>query len=240
MPYRKEKFENGDVVHVITKGIGDNLLFKDIDDYYRGIFSIYELNNLKPTEIRIRRRIRDQFKRENCGDPISAVFGDNRDRMVDLLCFCFMPNHIHLLVKQIKDDGITKFMQKIGAGYAGYFNRKHKRKGHLFQDTFNAVPIKTDEQLKIVVAYIHTNNLSLVYPNWKKIKIENFEEVLNILKKYKWSSHLDYLGIKNFTSVTQRDFILNLFDNAKNYQEFIKGYIGWKGDPEKYRELFLE
>jgi len=237
MPYRKEKFENGDIVHVILRGIDGNIIFRDKDDYFRGIFSIYELNNLKPTEVRVRRRIRIQFKKtNNCGGRTSATFADKRERMVDILCFCFMPNHIHLLLKQVKDNGITEFMRKIGTGYGGYINRKYKRQGHVFQSSFNAVKITTDEQLRIVVAYIHTNSLSLNYPKWKEIGIENPQEALDFLKESKeskWSSHLDYMGIKNFPSVTQREFILDLFGNLKKYQEFIEDYIFWKGNPKE-------
>lgn len=244
MPYRKEKFENGDIVHITLRGIDGKLIFRDISDYFRGIFSIYEFNNSKQVSIKERRKIINRFKRI-ARDPVSGkieglVLEDSRDRLVDILCFSFMPNHIHLLVRQIKDDGITKFMQKIGVGYAGYFNRKYKRKGHLFQDTFNAVHIKTEEQLRIVVVYIHTNSLSLIYPEWKKIRIKDQEKTLNNLREYKWSSHLDYIGIKNFPSVTQRDFILDLFGGVTNYQEFIKDYVSWKGDPEEYFKLFLE
>lgn len=237
MPYRKEKFENGDVAHLILKGIDGNLLFKDIDDYYRMIFSIYELNNTNPTEIRIRRKIREQFKkRESCGGPTSVTFEDDRERMVDILCFSFMPNHIHLLVRQIKDNGITEFVRKIGTGYAGYVIRKYNRKGHIFQGSFKAVKIATDEQLAIVSAYIHTNPISLVYKNWKKIRIgkENLNKKIKFLKNYKWSSWPDYLGVKNFPSVTQRSFILELFKDKENLRRFVNDYVRSKG---KEREL---
>lgn len=244
MPYRKEKFKNGDIVHITLRGIDGKLIFRDISDYFRGIFSVYEFNNLKPVSIKYRReiisRIKKKFIRGRTSDNKSIIIPDKRERIVDVLAFCFMPNHIHLLVKQIEDNGITEFMRKIGTGYGGYFNRKYKRKGHLFQNTFNAIHIRTEEQLRIVVVYIHTNSLSLVYPGWKKIRIKNQEKTLNNLREYKWSSHLDYIGIKNFPSVTQRDFILDLFGGVENYQEFIKDYINWKGDPEEYFELFLE
>jgi len=237
MPYRKQQFANNDIHHITLKAINDNLIFKDINDYYRGIFSIYEFNNSKSVTIQKRREMRIRFKE---GRGRASTFEDKRDRLVDVLCFCFMPNHIHLLLKQNKDNGITKFMSKTGTGLGGYINRKHNRQGHVFQNRFNAVPIKTDEQLKIVVAYIHTNPLYLRYPKWKKIRIKDPAEAYSFLEKYKWSSFLDYIGIQNFPSVTERIFITELMGGEQGCKDFTKYWIEYKGESKKYNNLFLE
>ncbi len=107
MPYRKEKFLNGDIYHLTTRAIDDNLIFKNTDDYYRGIFSIYEFNNTKPTTIQARRIIRANIKKQN-RDPISII--DERDKLVEIFAFCFMPNHIHFLVRQLKENTSAKVM----------------------------------------------------------------------------------------------------------------------------------
>lgn len=242
MPYRKEKFENGNIVHIILRGINGNKIFKDINDYYRGIFSIYEFNDLNPANIKRRREIRNSFKKKIRLGRTSTDSVDKRDRLVEILAFCFMPNHIHLLIKQIKDNGITEFMRKIGTGYGGYINRKYNQRGHVFQKVFEAIKIKTEEQLKIVFAYIHANPISLIYKDWKKIKIKDkdFGEIVKFLKNYKWSSYLDCIGIKNFPSVTQRDFMLELFGKENSCKNFIEDYIKNKGESKEYSELFLE
>jgi len=247
MPCRKEKFENGDIVHIILRSTEGIKIFKDANDYFRMIFSIYEFNNTNPVLIRERRRTIDHFKKFSRGEtfrgPTSVSFlnlDGNRDRMVDVFCFCFMPNHVHLLVRQIKDRGITEFIRKIGTGYGGYFNRKNKRKGHLFQDVFKAIKIETNEQLMTVVSYIHTNPLSLRYSRWKEIRLDKPEEATKYLQDFKWSSHLDHIGIQNFPSVTQRDFILELFGGAEKYKEFIFNYMSQKGESKEMFEIFLE
>lgn len=247
MPYRKEKFENGNIVHVVLRGVDGNAIFRDINDYYRGIFSIYEFNNSNPVSIKYRREIIERFKksirsiRGRTSDRF-VIIPDNREKMVDILCFCFMPNHIHLLLKQIRENGITEFMRKVGTGYGGYVNRKHKRQGHVFQGSFNAVKITTSEQLEVIFAYIHTNPISLIYKSWKSIKIKDkdFKKIIKFLENYKWSSYLDCIGIKNFPSVTQREFMLNLFGGGNNCKNFIEDYIKNKGESKEYSELFLE
>lgn len=245
MPYRKEQFITSGIYHIVLRGIDDNKLFKDIDDHYRGIFSIYEFNTVNPVEILKRRRDRIRMKRnlqkseKLGGNPTSATF-DSRDKLVEILAFCLMPNHIHLLVRQIKDGGIIKFMKKSGGGYAKYYNKKYSRKGYVFQNRFLAVPIKTDKQLKIVFAYIHSNSVSLIEPKWKEKGIGNLKKVMKFIKDYKWSSFSDYLGKPNFPSVTDRGFMLETVGSEKACDRLVEDYIRYKGRVKESLELFLE
>lgn len=237
MPYRKEEFINGEIYHITLRAIDNNLIFKDIDDYYRGIFSIYEFNNTQPIKIRERRKIRARLKKAAAA-PSCVV--DKRDRPVDILLFCLMPNHIHLLTKQLKSGGIEKFMRKVGTGYAGYFNKKYNRKGYVFQNRFSAVRIKNQEQLKTVFVYIHTNPIALAEPNWKEKGIKNPKKIIKFLKNYKWSSYLDYLGRKNFPSVTERKFILKVMNEERNCKEFVDSWVKLKKEIKEFPKIALE
>jgi putative transposase len=235
MPKEIRQFVNGEIYHIVLRRVGNEILFKDTDDYYRGIFYIYECNTTKPIKIRERRRARAKFK-ETLKKIIQANTGqtcvrlkelplweDERDRLVEVLAFCLMPNHIHLLVRQIKEGGVSKFIQKIASGYAAYFKKKYgiKLKGHFFQDRFSAIHVKTDEQLKVVFVYIHTNPTLLVEPGWKEKGVKEPDKVVKFLEEYKWSSYSDYLGKKNFPSVSEREFILKMMGGVvKN---------GWRG-----------
>jgi putative transposase len=152
-----------------------------------------------------------------------------------------MPNHIHLLVRQIKEGGISKFMMKLGAGYGGYYNRKYGRKGHLFQNRFSSVHIKDDDQLKIVFIYIHTNPLSLIEPGWKEIGIKNPERAIKFLEEeYRWSSYFDYIGKKNFPSMTNRDFLLEVMGGEDGCKDAIKNWVLYHKDLSDFNNLFLE
>lgn len=243
MPYRKQQFINGKIYHIVTRRIEDNLLFKNIDDYYRGIFSIYEFNTTKPITIRTQREARAKIKKmlkESNRDPTPVI--DNRELLVEILVFCFMPNHVHLLLKQLEDNGISKFMQKFGAGYSAYFKNKYnlKRKGHFFQGRFVSIPIKTDEQLTTVFIYIHTNPISLIEPKWKEIGIKNPEQVIKFLENYKWSSYLDYIGIKNFPSVTERELFWNTLNGEAGCREVIENWVKYKGEIKEFVDIALE
>lgn len=243
MPYREQQFVNNEIYHITLRGIDNNLTFKDINDYYRGIFSIYEFNNSNPVSIKERRKIRAKFKKiQSARGRASGAENeeDKRDKLVEVLAFCFMPNHIHLLLKQIKDDGITKFMSKVGTGYGGYFNRKYSRKGHVFQNRFSTVHIKDDNQLKIVFVYIHTNPTSLIEPHWKEKGIKEPEKVIKFLENYKWSSYPDYIERKNFPSITDRKFMLDIIGDKRTCKEFVEDWVKYKGEIREFADLALE
>lgn len=257
MPYRKQQFVNNEIYHIVIRRIGNDLLFKNIDDYYRGIFSIYEFNNANPVRIAQRRQeiqaIKEKFKKfkqiirdltlsDSIQGRVSSIFiPDNRDKLVEVLAFCFMPNHIHLLLRQLKEGGITKFMRKMGAGYGRYLNIKYNRKGYVFQNRFVSVHIKTDNQLRTVFVYIHANPISLIEPKWKEKGIKNSDKVIKFLEsEYRWSSCFDYIGKKNFPSVTERDFMLKVMGGEQGCKDFVADWIRHKGEIREFADLALE
>lgn len=137
-----------------------------------------------------------------------------------------MPNHHHELVEQLEEGGITLFIRKLHIGYARAFNLRYERSGYLFQGRFKDVHVKNDEQLAHLVCYIHSNPLDLWKPKWKEKKLTGVEikEALKFLENYRWSSHIDYLGIKNFPSVINNKFLLEFFDGTNGYRKF---FVGW-------------
>jgi len=236
MPIKRPELIRGEIYHLVIHGVGDLPIFKDEADRYRAIFSLYEFNTTKkPITIRERRKIRIKEKKSNRG-----LSSDTRDLLAEILAFYFMPNHIHLLVRQLKDEGITQFMRKFGTGYATYFNKKYNRMGHLFQGRFKAVHIRTNEQFKNVFVYIHTNGASLIEPEWKEKGIKNPEKVIKFLENYKWSSYPDYLGKKNFPSVTKRDFLLKVMGGREGCKEFIEGWLKYKKGIKDFGNVVLE
>jgi len=250
MSYKKRQFVNGEIYHLVVKGVEEKEIFKDTTDHYRGIFSIYEFNNAKQITIRGRRRIiarqKEAIKRVSqefqkiSRTSRGLTSADSRDKLVEVLAFCFVPNHLHLLVRQLKEGGISKFMAKLGTGYGGYFNRKYSHQGHVFQRTFTSIHIKNEDQLKVVFVYIHTNALSLIEPKWKELGIKNPERAIKFLEEYKWSSYPDYIGKKNFPSVTDREFILKIMGGEEGCKNFVESWIRYKGKIKEYAALSLE
>lgn len=239
MPQRKRVFASGETYHVVLRRIGNELLFRDTDDYYRGVFSIYEFNNSQPTEIYRRRRARIAEKKK---EKKLIPHIDKREKLVEVLTFTLMPNHIHLLLRQLQDGGITNFVRKIGSGYPLYFRQKHHQsdKGYFFQGKFASVHIKSDNQLIATFVYIHTNPLSLIEPGWKEGKIKNLRRATEFLENFKWSSYQDYLGQKNFPSVTDRDFLLETIGDQEKVRKIINDWIKDKKKIKRLNKVSLE
>ncbi len=250
MSSKRPQLVNDEFYHVVLRTVGDSVVFEKEDDFYRGIFSIYEFNNVNPVNIWLRRQ---QRKKEKAMEDLvksdsvnlrgmTSQYSeqlDRRDKMVEILCFSFMPNHLHLLLRQLKDDGITHFMQKVGTGYARYFNQKYNRKGHLFS-RFRAVHIKTDEQLKNTFTYIHTNLIALIEPGFKEKGLKNPKKVIEFLENSKRHSYLDYLNKKNFPSVTEREFLLNILGGPDGCREEVNNWVNHKKELKDFSNVFLE
>lgn len=162
-----------------------------------------------------------------------------RKLLVNILAFCLMPNHYHLLLNPIVDNGVTLFMKKLNIGYAKYFNQRYKRTGTLFEGRFKSVLVDSQAHFVHLPYYIHLNPLDLVTPEWRERKLTNSKKAMDFLVSYRWSSHLDYSGQDNFPSVTQRDLLLGFFGGEQRYKKSISDWLTELKLPE-LKELILE
>ena len=150
-----------------------------------------------------------------------------------------MPNHYHLLIKPLSNDGISKFMKKLNMGYSKYFNEKHQRNGTLFEGRYKSVVIKHDSHFIHIPYYIHLNPLNLSMPNWRKKEAGNYKKAIKFLENYRWSSFQDYIGKKNFPSLTQRELLLNSFEGSTNYKKETMKWLEER-NIEEIKDVILE
>jgi REP element-mobilizing transposase RayT len=113
---------------------------------------------------------------------------------VSIICYCLMPNHIHLLVRQDSEIPISKFMSPLHTSYSMYFNRKYEKVGHLFQDRFKQKNVENDEYLLQLTCYIHLNPL--------------IDGLVGKLEDYQWSSYPDYIGLRQGTLCDKEPVLL--------------------------------
>ena len=151
-----------------------------------------------------------------------------RKLLVEIIAYCLMPNHLHLLLKQLEENGISIFMSNLTNSYTRFFNTKQKRKGPLFQGKFKGVRIETDEQLFHVSRYIHLNPYS-------SFVLKSLEE----LESYPYSSLPEYLGLKKEIHC-KTEIILNNFKNIQSYEDFVFDRAGYQRELEKIKHLAIE
>jgi len=200
MPSRhivKTYIENG-YYHIYNRGVEKRLIFQDREDYTKFLYllKIYLTN----PEI-----LRNEY-------PLLRIniVDKNLFEEIDLLAFCLMPNHFHLLVYQKQKDSITKLLRQICTAYVIYFNKKFERVGPLFQSKFKAVVVDSDEYLLHLSRYIHLN------PTGRGAPLDEFE----------WSSYLYYLG-KRQSNWLKTNKIVEYFNKSKtgfSYKSFVEDY----------------
>lgn len=123
----------------------------------------------------------------------------------DIYAFCFMSNHLHLLIKE-KEVTIGEIMRKILSSYVYWYNSKYERIGCLFQDRYKSETIDDDSYLLCAVRYIHQNPVNA--------------QIINDIEDYKWSSYSAYLNEQD--NLIEKNFILSMFQNNEQFKDFMK------------------
>src|SRR3989344_3474859 len=172
----------GEYYHIYNRGVGKKNIFNNDKDRARFLFLLLVLQ--APFDLRNTTRLVKDFLINL--NPFEILDSNEvqkiiKERYVDLIVFSLMPNHFHILVKENKEGGISKYLHRVLTAYTMYFNIRNETSGHLFQGPYKIVHIEDDRQLMHSSAYIHRNPLEL---GWK----------LSNLHSYKWSSYSDYIG----------------------------------------------
>lgn len=170
--------------HCYNRGVDRRRTFESQTDYRRFVQLLYLCNSkTKIHRSDLFTHSHQEILSKERGEPLVAI-----------AAYTLMSNHFHLLIREIEEDGISAFMQKIGIAYTMYFNIKHERNGNLFVKPFRSRHIDNDEYLKYVAQYIHLNPAELFEPEWKNGRVKNISSLRKYLESYQWSSLPDYYG----------------------------------------------
>ena len=182
MGYRRTPLAPGEWYHCYTRGIDGRSTFLDHFDYQRFVQALYLCNNSKPIE-------RSSFWKLTH----EKVFELPREKnLVSVGAYALMPNHVHLLLKECEEGGISKFMQRLGTSYTMYFNKRYTHIGNLFVKPFRSKHIMDDSYLRRIVSYIHCNPAEIFEPGWKKGLVRNPKGLQEKLESFRYASLTDY------------------------------------------------
>jgi len=213
----------GEIYHVFTKSIADYRIFNQEDDFerMRQLIKYYQNEN----DLRLSYFIKLKFVQEVGFDDAFNITSKDKNSTVQIIGYCFMPTHIHLLIKQLTENGISHFMSNILNGYTRYFNTIHKRKGPLWESRFKSVLVSADEQLLHVTRYVHLNPVTA--------------KLTNRLEGWTFSSYKEYLGqVKDNLTICQFDNILEVKPSL--YRKFVNDQISYQRELAKIKHLVLD
>lgn len=193
---RKINFVNGEFYHIFNRGVDKRIIFSDKHDIKRFFQSMKKFNTKEP----IGSIYENSFLKKD-------QLGGEASKLVNFVCYCLNPNHYHFVLEQISNNGIEKFMQRLGTGYTMYFNKKYKRTGSLFQGVFKSSHIDSNEYLLHISSYINLNNY--------------VHKINNNLSLNSWNEYIN--KIKN--NFCEKDIVLKQFNSLKEYEVFAKNSL---------------
>ena len=215
---RNIKIAPGEYYHILNRGVNKQLIFHDNADRSRFLFLVLYFQS--PTIIQnMGRSVKSFVQHRVLNSNITQEIIKNK--FVEFTSFCLMPNHFHLIVKEVEENGIARYMQRVLNSYTKYYNTKYSKSGHLFQGPYKAVHVENNKQLLHLSAYIHRNPREI--KEWFKK-----EDI------YPWSSYQDFIGVNRFEKLLVPDIINGQFENKKEYDNFVKT------SPAKLSELELD
>lgn len=171
--------------HVYARGSSKQPIFLDENDftYFIGLFDRY----LSP---------------DTKASPTGMIY-PNFSHTIELLAYCQMTNHFHLLFYQEKQGTLPHFMRSFMTSYSRYFNLRHKRSGPLFESRYKAALIDDQTYLEHISRYIHLN------PRY--------------WKRYPHSSLPYYIGAQSPEWINPNR-ILEIFESKQKYLAFLEDY----------------
>ncbi len=133
------------------------------------------------------------------------------------VCYAWalLDNHFHLLLMPT-EQSLARFMRRLLTGYAVYFNRRHLRSGHLFQNRYKSIVCDRDAYLLELIRYIHLNPLRA-----------NVVSSLNLLADFRWSGHRQLLG-RGTDQLIVADDVWSMFSRRKKIA--IESYLQFLAD----------
>ena len=215
---KTNQFAPGEIYHLYNRGVEKRKIFKTKRDYERFLSLLYLSNGEIPVDL----KLQGSTVRE-----VSRV--DRGKKLVEISAYCLMPNHFHLLIREYREHGISKFMQKLTTGYTMYFNKKYERSGSLFGGTFKSKHAGDDTYLRYLPAYIHLNPVKLIEPGWKEIGIVNKKRAEEYLERYRYSSFLDYTGKERLEKIIlSMDALPGYYDSAIDFKKSVTEWLSYK------------
>jgi len=215
----KEKITLGSFVHVYNRGNRKEDIIRHPGDKWHFLEMLYYFNSTFSSGRPFYDLKRSNLSRQGDDPFVWPELWPKREPIVKIMAFCLMPNHFHLFLKEIKENGISMFMKKLGNGMTSYFNLKYEETGRLFQGTYKFKIVDKELYFKYLSVYIQVKNVFELYPGGYEEAVREFDKAYEWAVKYPYCSLADYAG-KRISPIIDKDILGELFNSPEDYKEF--------------------
>ena len=199
---------------------------REESDFWRLLSNFYYFNHADPLPMNWRREITP------LGGPARFLWPEGwgeREPLIAILAFSLMPNHLHLMVKELVEGGISKFAHRVLMGYAKFINEKYEESGSLFQGPFRSRLITDDTDFRYLAVYVMVKNPFELYPGGLKHAIKNFDDAYEQAIRSPFNSLADYAGRRE-SPIIDKDLLGELFETSDSFKEFARECMLYKLD----------
>lgn len=219
------------IVHVVKRGARGLPIVRDVYDQKRFPRLLYHLND----------EYRDEYWERSISDLDQFARPEHwpeREPLVKILAWTLMTNHLHLVLKEIREGGIAKFTQKIFGSMTTHFNAKYEEHGSLFQGAYRGrtVDLHGDEYLRYLAVYVMVKNTFELYPGGLEQAVTHFDEAYAWAVKYPFCSLEDYTGAST-SPILDKDIFGELFESPNDFKDFSRECMLYKLDQFKDLEF---
>ena len=221
---RKEPLVTGNIYHIMSKSISGYSIFNSDTEYTRMIqmFRFFSYDGSLP---RFSQFITYHVvQKEGFEQALKQLVGEN-NKLMQIIAYCLMPTHIHLILKQLQDNGLSVAVGNMLNAYTRYFNTRHKRQGPLWMSRFKNILVDSDEQLLHLSRYIHLNPVTA--------------GLVNNAAQWKNSSYAEYITPDKI-SHPLCDFRNYINENPYRYRAFVDDRAGYQRELAKIKKLAME
>lgn len=211
---RVEPYAVDSIIHVVKRGARGAPITRDLKDERRFNALLFYMND----------RFRDEYWERSTSDmePFGRpVWWPERDPLVDVLAWALMPNHLHLVLKEIREGGIAKFTQKVFGSMTTHFNAKYDERGSLFQGSYRGRTVDEDEYLRYLAVYVMIKNPFELYPGGLVQAVEHFDDAYERAAASPLCSLSSYAhGIDS--PILDKDIMGELFEDPVEFKDFAR------------------
>lgn len=179
------------IVHIYNRGAKKHNIFRKQSDPFRLLYSLYYFNTEHPTAPSW---VRDLTRVGGMHTFAWPAHWEPRSPLVSILAFTIMPNHFHLVMKELVDGGLSKFMHRVSMGYSKFINEKYDESGSLFEGAYKARRIDEDADLQNLLVYTMIKNPFELYPGGLMRACQNFDLAYTHTLKFPLTSLAEFLG----------------------------------------------